>query len=103
MAWQTVVAQDLINDARACIGEYNVGGVPISSDTEYMKTLQTDGIRFVNQGLREVYKDAKYYKSFEISNKRIKNLLGDLSQFGKVDFTGEDKVYPENKIFDERF
>lgn len=95
MSWQTVIAQDLMNDARALIGEGNVEGVPISSDTGYMKTLQTDGINFINMGLREVFEDSEYLKSFEISNDRIPNLLGDLSQFNKVDFTGEDKSYPE--------
>ncbi len=98
MAWQTVIGQDVIKDARALIGEYSNNGTVISSDTDYMKTIETDGTRFINMGLREVFKDSSYLKSFEISNNRIPNLLGDLSQFNKVDFTGVDKSYPENSV-----
>jgi len=93
--WQTVTAQEILYDARALIGEYSQDGVVISSDTNYMKTLQADGLRMVNMGLREVFRDTKYYDTLEISNKRIPNLLGDMTQFDKVDFTGVDKVYPE--------
>lgn len=88
--------QSVLDDAKSLIDEYVVDGVPISSDTDYMKSLEANGIRYINMGLREIYKESKYFKSFEISNKRIPNLLGDLSQFDKVDFTGEDKSYPEN-------
>ncbi len=97
MSWQTVEAQEIMYDARALIGEHTQDGVVISPDANYMKTLQADGIRMINMGLREVFKDAQYFNSFEISNNRIPNLLGDLSQFDKVDFTGIDKVYPESE------
>lgn len=66
MAWQTTTAQDIINYARAAIGEYNVEGVPISSDTGYMKTLQTDGLQFLNMGLKKVFNKSKTVKTFDI-------------------------------------
>ncbi len=90
------VAQDILNSARALIDEYNVGGVVISSDDSDMKALELNGMQFINSALREVYKESKSYKSFEISNKRISNLLGDLSQFNKVDYIGVDRSYPES-------
>ncbi len=92
-----MIAQDILYNARALVDEYNIDGVVISSDTDYIKALEANGIRYINMGLREIYKDSKYFKSFEISNNRIPNLLGDLSQFDKVDFTGVDKNYPENE------
>lgn len=98
MAWKTTTAQDIIYDARALIDEYVKDGVVKSSDTSYIKTLEANGIRYLNMALREVFKDAKYYDSFPISNKIIPNLLGNLSNFDKVDFTGEDKSYPEGGI-----
>ncbi len=90
-----MIAQDILYNARALVDEYNIDGVVISSDTDYIKALEANGIRYINMGLREIYKDSKYFKSFEISNDRIPNLLGE--QFNKVDFTGVDKNYPESE------
>jgi len=66
MSWQTITAQDIINYARSAIGDYNVEGVPISSDTGYMKTLQTDGLQFLNMGLRKVFKKTKTVNTYAI-------------------------------------
>lgn len=96
MSWQNLTVQSVVNNARALIDEYVVDGVPISSDTNYMKSLQANAILYINMGLRTIYKDSKNYKTFEISNKQIPNLIG--TQFNKVDFIGDDKNYPDDGV-----
>lgn len=86
--------QDILYNARALIDEYNTGGVINPSSDSDMKELEANGIVFVNMALREAYKKDEYYNTFEVSHNRMPNLLGDLSQFNKVDFIGEDQVYP---------
>lgn len=88
------IAQDLLYNARSLIDEYNTGGVVNPSSDSDMKELELNGIRYVNMALREVYKKSNEYKTIEISHKRMPNLLGDLSQFNKVDFIGVDQSYP---------
>lgn len=90
-----MIVQDILYNARALIDEYNTGGVINPSSDSDMKELETNGIVFVNMGLREAYKKDDYYKTMEVSHKRMPNLLGDMSQFNKVDFIGIDQVYPD--------
>jgi len=89
-------AQDILDSSRGLIDELNVGGVKIPSTDTDMQALEYNGLSYLNQALREIYKESKSFESFEVSNKRVPNLLGDLSQFNKVDFIGTDQVYPEN-------
>lgn len=98
MSWLTKTAQSVLYDARALINQLNRNGTVISSDNNDMKTLETDGIRYINMGSREVFRESKYTKSFEVSRKLIPNLLGTFSNFEKVDFIGSDQSYPENGV-----
>jgi len=63
-----MIAQDILNTARAFIDELNVGGVVISSDDTDMKALELNGIKYINSALNEVYKVAQNIKPFEIDN-----------------------------------
>jgi len=88
------IAQDILDSAKGLIDELNVGGVKIPSTDSDMQALEYNGISYINQALREVYRESKSFNTLEVSNKRIPNLLGDLGQFNKVDYIGVDQVYP---------
>jgi len=92
------IAQDILDSSRGLIDELNVGGVKIPSTDSDMQALEYNGISYINQALREVYRESKSFQTLEVSNKRIPNLLGDLGQFNKIDFIGTDQVYPENGL-----
>ena len=68
MALQTITAQTFIFRARALVRQYNRNGTVISDDNNDMKTLQTDGIQFLNMALNEAYRVGDYTKTFEIDN-----------------------------------
>lgn len=110
-----MIAQDILNSARALIDELNVGGVVISSDDTDMKALELNGLYFINSALSEVYKVAQNIKEYEIDNtgattddiytifelpsdfgaiSEIINLT--LSQVLKYRLMGYNKMYVEN-------
>lgn len=91
-----MIAQEYIYDARALIDDLNTGGTVNSESDPDMKELTLNALRFLSMGVNEIYSDSKSYKTVELVNKRIPNLLGDLNQFSIIDFIGTPQVYPEN-------
>lgn len=85
--------KELLYDIRTLLDEYNEDGV-VLVDSE-VATLETNGLRIINMTLQEIFRNTKTFKEKIISNDRIKNMLGDLSQFNKIQFTGEDTYYPD--------
>lgn len=83
--------QEIIYDARALINEYNEEGVILSDDD--ITTIETDAIRFVDQAQKEMYKDRKVFKEYEITRQPYDNLLGLMSNFDIVQFEGDDQTY----------
>lgn len=84
--------QEVLYDVRTLLDEYNEDGVVLSGDE--VTTLETNGLRVLNMATQEIFRNSNYYKEKIISHDRIKNMLGDLTQFNKEQFTGEDSYYP---------
>lgn len=68
MAWQNYTVQTVLDSSRALIDEYAVDGVKISAETGYMKTLEQNGIQYINSGLREIFKEVMNIETFEVDN-----------------------------------
>jgi len=62
----TVTAQTILDNASALIDEKYVNGVPISSDTGYIKTLEANGIKYINMASKQVFKEIKNFNSLDI-------------------------------------
>lgn len=92
-----MTVQEMLYDARALIDEYNEDGTVTSSDDADIKTIETNGIRYINMAVQEIFRYSRSYNEYDIVNKRIPNLLGDLSQFKIQDFIGEEQAYPEHE------
>lgn len=89
-----VTVRELLYDIRSLIDEYNIDGNVIS-ETE-VSTIETNSIRFINQALREAYKLTRVFKTDEIINKPVPNLIG--NQYNVVQFIGTDQQYPVNGV-----
>ena len=63
-----MTAQDILDNARALIDELNIDGVRISADDTDIKAMEFNGILFLNQALREIYKNAQNIGEYEIDN-----------------------------------
>lgn len=83
--------QDIFYNARALIDDYNDDGVIIAPDD--VASLETNGMRFVNMGLGEIYAKSRNYETFKITRKPVPNLLGSATYFNILEFIGEDASY----------
>jgi len=63
-----MIAQNILDSARAFIDELNVGGVKISSEDSDMKALEMNGISYINNALSEIYTVAQNLNEFPIDN-----------------------------------
>lgn len=89
-----MLVQEILYDVRALIDEYTEEGVVVAADD--VATIEANGIRFINMAVQEIYSNSDTFKEHKIVNKRIPNLLGDLSQFDVDLFVGDDMHYPKN-------
>ena len=80
--------QSVLYDARALLAEYNEDGIIIpSSETA---TMDTNGIRFINMAMQEVYDKTRNYITHKIVRKPTPNLLGDGNYMDIQEFVGDD-------------
>lgn len=80
--------QELLYDARALLDEYNEDGVIIAPAD--VSSLETNGIRFINMGLQEIYSKTRTYETYNITRKPATNLLGGIGVYmDLMEFLGE--------------
>lgn len=70
-----MTVQDLLYDARALLDEYNEDGVVIPPTD--VASLESNGLRFINMGLQEIYLYARYYTTYPISQTPTEQQLAD--------------------------
>ena len=83
--------REIFDKALALLDEYSDEGNRLPEDETI--DLQTKAIVFADMAQKELYALARIEKTFNFSNSKVPNLLGD-NQFNQVDFIGEDQVYP---------
>lgn len=88
--------RDIYLKVRALIDDYTEEGVLIPE--QELIDLQQKCIPITDMAQKELYKIGKLYKTFEFTNKPAPNLLGLMSNFDIVDFTGELQLYPNSFV-----
>jgi len=91
-----MTVQEILYDSRALIDEYNEDGVVKPSSDSDIAALESNGIRFINMAVQEIFRDSKNFSEYNLVCKAIPNLLSD--QFDVEEFTGTDLNYPEDGI-----
>lgn len=88
----STTVKSLFLKARSLLDEYSDDGVMIP-DADVID-MQMKSIELADMAQKELYKTGRLYKTFEFANKPSPNLLGLLSNFDIVDFTGDEQYYP---------
>jgi hypothetical protein len=60
-----MTVQDILYDVRALYDEYSEDGNILPSSE--VQSIESNGLRFINMGLSEVYKHLEYYKTFDFT------------------------------------
>ena len=88
-----MTVQEMLYDVRALIDEYNEDGAIIAPAD--VATIEKNALRFINMAVQEIYAESRNYNTHIITNKSIKNLIG--NGFEIVEFTGGDQYYPSTE------
>ena len=89
-----ITVEEILFDVRSLIDEYNIDGIVINESE--VATIETNAIRYINQSVREAYKLSRVFKTKDIINKAVPNLLGD--NYDVEQYTGTEQVYPKGGI-----
>lgn len=79
--------QDILNDARALLDEYNEDGAVIAPSE--VATLETNGVRFVNMAVQEIYSKSRKFSTHKITRKPVLNGLGNGNWFDIKSYLGD--------------